>query len=115
MLLREILPAHSAELLEVLTIIEEEVDYADPETVKQLCLNGKLRCLYIECYVEAGAFSMDTTWQDIPKTLQSVGLCLSLYEGISLILEQLPNLEELSLMHDWEGRMHLERPFGPIP
>ncbi|CAL5222954.1 g5393 [Coccomyxa viridis] len=43
--LRELFPAHTAESLEEVMILEDEHHYADSDTIKAWCLNGKLRTL----------------------------------------------------------------------
>ena len=113
--LKEIFPVHSGKFLEDLEIDELREGLADPETVKELCLNGKLRWLKITYYDAApGAFSMDASWQAIPETLQFVTLDIPLDEGIPPILEQLVSLRALSLTHNRNSRMHLDRPLDPF-
>ena len=112
---QEIMPLHSAMALEELTILEETNGFTDPEAVMALCLNGKLRCLRMDSpAAHAGAFSVNASWQAIPRTLQEVSLSLPLDEGIPRILEQLPNLMSLSLKHTRQCRMHLDRPLDPF-
>ena len=123
--LREIFPAHSAPLLKVLAIMEDYEEFADPETVKELCLNGSLTSLTIDCEAGLetdfdgllplyGAFGLDALWQAVPQTLQDVSLELPLHEGIPKILEQLPILRTLSLRHNRKRLMHLDRPLDPF-
>ena len=123
--LKDILPLHSAKLLESLTIVEEPGLITDTEMIQQLCFNGKLKHLEVgsEKFDEldggfdgaaAGAFSVQAPWQGIPQTLQVVILQLSLDKGIPKILEQLPNLKTLSLMHTERNCMHLDRPLNPF-
>ncbi len=114
--------AHSAQLLESLTIQEDPEKGTDPETVRRLCLNGKLKSLKIEspeamndhASPAAGAFSLQAPWQAVPHTLQEVYLDLPLDKGIPRILEQILSLEILSLRHSKGCCMHLDRPLDPF-
>lgn len=112
---QDVLPAESTPLLEELEILSDSPCFTDPKAFKTLCLNGKLRCLRMDfAAAHAGAFSANASWQSIPRTLQEVSLGLPLNEGIPRILEQLPNLTRLSLKHDGECCMHLDRPLDPF-
>ena len=114
--LRELFPAHTAESLEEVMILEDEHHYADSDTIKAWCLNGKLRCLKIR-YDDAaagGAFSVDASWKAVPQSLQDVHLSLLLDKGIPRILEQLPSLRILCLRHKGADLMHLDRPLDPF-
>lgn len=121
--LQEILPAHSAKSLEELLVptnafycaTEIGQGFTDPEVVKEVCLNGKLRRLEMEdISFHAGAFSGAALWRAIPHTLEDVHLELSLENGIPRILEQLLNLTALCLEHAGHSCMHLDRPLDPF-
>ena len=113
--LQEILPPQSTKLLEDLTIGKDILGFTDPEAMKAVCLNGKLRRLIVDsAAAHAGAFLGDASWQAVPQTLQEIVLSLPLDEGIPKILEQLLNLTRLSLKHSGTGRMHLDRPLDPF-
>ena len=112
---QEFLPAHSTTSLEELVIVGDGPQFTDPEAVKTLCLNGKMRCLRMDsAAAHAGAFLVDASWQAAPRTLQEISLSLPLDEGIPRILEQLPNLTSLVLKHSGQCRMHLDRPLDPF-
>ena len=112
---QKVLPAHSSSSLEELVIETDAPRFTDPEAVKALCLNGKMRCLRMDsAAAHAGAFSANASWQAVPQTLQEVSLGLPLDKGIPRILEQLPNLMSLSLTHSGQCRMHLDRPLDPF-
>lgn len=121
--LQEIIPAHSAKSLEELLVLtnathcEGEIGqgFTDPEVVKEVCLNGKLRRLVMEdVSFHAGAFSVAALWQAIPHTLEDVSLELALDEGIPRILEELINLTALCPEHAGGSCMHLDRPLDPF-
>ena len=114
--LKELFLGQSATALEELNILEDYDNFTDPDTVKELCLNGKLRSLTILYSSDAagGAFSVDASWQAVPHSLQEVTLYMPLDRGIPKILEQLPNLITLSLWHRGPNLMHLDRPVDPF-
>ena len=106
---------HSSTPLEELTILRDCPGVMNPEAVKATCLNGRLRRLKIDTATAlAGAFSVDASWQAVPQTLQKVTLALPLDEGIPRILEQLLSLTKLSLTHNKESCMHLDRSLDPF-
>ena len=53
-------------------------------------------------------------WQGVPFNLRSVSLEIPLDDGIPLVLEQLSNLETLTLCHFGAGPMHLTRSLDPF-
>ena len=112
----EVLPGHSRRLLESVYLCEDH-KVAETATIKELCLNGRLKCLtIISEYGTVDAFSVDASWQAIPQTLEYLSLSLHLDKGIPLILEQLHSLEALSLRHSSveSSYMHLDRPLDPF-
>ena len=114
--LQELMPAHSTTMLEELTILDcDGFDSTDFGAVKELCMNGKMRCLRLDDpSFHAGAFSEGALWQAIPQTLEDMALTLPLDEGIPRSLEQLSGLTTLSLTHSKSNRMHLDRPLDPF-
>lgn len=123
--LKAIFPAHSAQQLQSLSTVEDPERVTEAETIRRLCLNGKLTHLRIEwaepqnnriaaAAATAGAFSLHAPWQAVPHTLQDVFLDLCLDKGIPRILEQLLNLTSLSLRHSKGNCLHLDRPLDPF-
>ncbi len=120
--LTALFPPRSAKLLETLSIREDPEQLTDPDTVRRLCLNGRLKHLAIkykeiktECDGAAAmAFSLNASWQAVPQTLQDMFLDLPLDEGIPRMLELLLSLTKLSLRHNKRTRMHLDRPLDPF-
>ena len=121
--LKAIFPAHSGLRLEALSIVDDPEKLTEAETIRRLCLNGKLKNLRVICTepkndriaaAAAGAFALRAPWQAVPHTLKDVFLDLCLDKGIPRILEQLLSLTSLSLRHNKGGRLHLDRPLDPF-
>ena len=109
--LKEIMPANSADSLEVL-VLGMGFKRAELATVQQICLNGRLKRLSSPSY---RAFAVSASWQAVPQTLEDVTLDLSLGKGIPIILEQLFNLTTLIIKHKRSGsHPHLDRPLDPF-
>ena len=113
--LEEIFQGTALEQLNYLQI--EGLDaYAAPgalEAFECAFSNGRLRHLGTDCPLEK---LMPPGRQDcaLPKSLQSLKLHLPLQTGLPMVLEQLTNLRELTVINTWEGLMHLDRPLDPF-
>ena len=112
-LLGELLPAHCAKALEHLDITEE-YRTEDPEIVKRLLFNGKLRRFTFSTFGNPPTPFFMASWQAVPQTLQHVDLYVPQEEGIPKILEQIVSLKSLSLRYNGDSYMHLDRPLDPF-
>ena len=111
--LGELLPLHSAKALEDLGITGDYRE-EDPETVKQLCFNGKLRRLQYSTFVDPPNPFFMASWQAVPQTIQHLDLYVPQEEGIPRILEQITSLKTLHLRYNSISYVHLDRSLDPF-
>lgn len=109
--LEQMLPVHGLKHLSHLGLQECP---GDASVVREAYIPSNLTRL--DAYSEAWRQLLPShpPWQALPCNLRDLSVSLPLDSGIPLVLEQLSNLEVLSLCHVGTGPMHLTRPLDPF-
>ncbi len=113
--LEKIFQGHTFQQLKYLQL-EAPGSYKAPgalEVFERAFSNGRLRHFGTDCPLEK---LTPLEGQDcaLPKSLHSLRLLLPLQTGLPVMLEQLTNLRELTVINTGEGLMHLDRPLDPF-